>query len=468
MIRTFRLAIAVSCVAVACRESPEPTAPAPPLAAAQSASNPNNPAWWNKYQYLAANGPLDGNAAATATTLGSNVDVSNECGPQSETFITLNPNGPRQLTAGSNEIFRLPMRAYFSSDGGGSWGGVDVPLPPPLSGTNDTRFGSDPSLAFDTHGNAFYSFITVFFSANFGGINGTELAVARSGDGGHSWPLLTEFSFQGGSNHFNDKPMITVDQGAASPFRDHVYVAWDAAFGGSSAGGIRVAHSADHGASFVTNRADNPSGPGRSIGAVPFVGPDGTLAVAWNDFAANVIAVNRSFDGGVTWNTPGTIAPKVIPFDIGIPAESFRRALVYPACDADRSTGPHRGRTVSHRAAAQASGSRRCSPQAQKPCLEIGDRAGWRDGDEIGGGRRETEHARPPFYAALKRRIAAISSGMRRCTICPARGRSCGRRDSIRFTSSHSASGKPADTLRMSTGGSASWRSSVLSSEPAG
>ena len=344
MIRTFRLAIAVSCIAVACRESPEATAPAPPLAAAQSASNPNNPAWWNKYQYLAANGPLGGNAAATATTLGSNVDVSNECGPQSETFITLNPNGPRQLTAGSNEIFRLPMRAYFSSDGGGSWGGVDVPLPPPLSGTNDTRFGSDPSLAFDTQGNAFYSFITVFFSANFGGINGTELAVARSGDGGHSWPLLTEFSFQGGSNHFNDKPMITVDQGAASPFRDHVYVAWDAAFGGSSAGGIRVAHSADHGASFVTNRADNPSGPGRSIGAVPFVGPDGTLAVAWNDFAANVIAVNRSFDGGVTWNTPGTIAPKVIPFDIGIPAESFRRALVYPACDADRSTGPHRGR----------------------------------------------------------------------------------------------------------------------------
>src|SRR5947208_2327137 len=108
-------------------------------------------------------------------------------------------------------------------------------------------------------------------------------STSRCRDGGHRWPLLTEFSFQGGSNHFNDKPMITVDQGAASPFRDHVYVAWDAAFGGSSAGGIRVAHSADHGASFVTNRADNPSGPGRSIGAAPFVGPDGTLAVAWND-----------------------------------------------------------------------------------------------------------------------------------------------------------------------------------------
>src|ERR1700757_3387811 len=31
-------------------------------------------------------------------------------------------------------------------------------------------------------------------------------------------------------------------------------------------------------------------------------------------------------------------------FDLGIPAESFRRALVYPACDADRSNGAHRGR----------------------------------------------------------------------------------------------------------------------------
>ena len=38
------------------------------------------------------------------------------------------------------------------------------------------------------------------------------------------------------------------------------------------------------------------------------------------------------------------VAAKQIPFDIGIPAISFRRALIYPACDADRSNGPHRGR----------------------------------------------------------------------------------------------------------------------------
>src|SRR4029077_16901550 len=40
------------------------------------------------------------------------------------------------------------------------------------------------------------------------------------------------------------------------------------------------------------------------------------------------------------------ISSKTLPFDIAIPAESFRRALVYPTCDVDRSTGAHRGRLV--------------------------------------------------------------------------------------------------------------------------
>src|SRR5256885_13472017 len=91
-------------------------------------------------------------------------------------------------------------------------------------------------------------------------------------------------------------------------------------------------------------RVDDPSGPGQGIGAVPFVGPNGELYVAWNDYHNNVIAFNRSFDGGATWDTQRTIAPKTAVFDVGIPAESFRRALVYPACDADRSGGANRGR----------------------------------------------------------------------------------------------------------------------------
>ena len=308
--------------------------------AAQSSSH--DPTWWDKYEFILNNGP-DGNLGTTSSaTFGSNVDVSNECGPQSETFITIDPSKPKTLAAGSNEIFRLPMRGYFSSNGGTSWGGVDLPLPPPKS-KSGIDFGSDPTLAFDTRGNVFYGYIVVFF-AKGNGINGTEMAVARSSDGGKTYPAVTFFDFENGTNHFNDKPMITADTNLASPFRDNVYIAWDAASGGSIGGGVRLATSSDHGATFSTKRVDDPSGPGRSIGASPAVGPLGQAYVAWNDYRANTIVFNRSFDGGQTWGQPVTISPKIIPFDIGIPAESVRRALVYPSLDVDRSSGIHRGR----------------------------------------------------------------------------------------------------------------------------
>ena len=302
-----------------------------------------DPTWWDKYQYLLNNGPDALVASGSFTSAGGNVDVSNECGPQSETFIAINPSRPRQLAAGSNEIFRDPMRGYFSSDNGASWGGVDLPLPAAI-GNNGIRFGSDPTLAWDSSGHLYYGYIVVFFGSG-NGINGTEMAVARSDDGGKSYPQVSFFDFQGGSNHFNDKPMITADQNAGSPFRDNVYIAWDAASGGSATGGgVRVARSTDGGKTFTSVRADDPSGPGRSIGATITTGPQGQVYVAWNDYAANAIVFNKSLDGGATFGTPSVLSTKNAPFDVGIPAESVRRALVYPSCDADRSNGPHRGR----------------------------------------------------------------------------------------------------------------------------
>jgi hypothetical protein len=305
-------------------------------------SKTHNPTWWDKYQFILNNGPDTGTTGSASISYGSNVDVSNECGPQSETFITLNPSQPKMLAAGSNEIFRLPMRGYFSSNGGANWGGVDLPLPP-AQGSNGIDFGSDPTLAFDTRGNVFYGYIVIFFG-NGSGVNGTQMAVARSTDGGQTYSSVNFFGFEGGSNHFNDKPMITADTNRNSPFRDNVYMAWDAASGGSTGGGIRVATSTDHGANFTTTRADDPSGPGRSIGASPAVGPNGELYVAWNDYIMNAIVFNRSFDAGKTWDAQNIVSSKSIPFDIRIPAESFRGALVYPVLDVDRSTGPHRGR----------------------------------------------------------------------------------------------------------------------------
>jgi len=311
------------------------------LAPVSAQNSSHDPTWWSKYEFIRDNGGDAAPLSTSSTAVGSNVNVSNECGPQSETFITINQNKPKMLAGGSNEIFRLPMRGYYSTNGGSSWGGVDLPLPPAKG--NGTDFGSDPTLAFDTQGNVFYGYIVVFFG-NGNGINGTEMAVAKSTDGGKTYPSVNFFSFENGTNHFNDKPMITTDTNAGSALRDNVYIAWDAASGGSIGGGVRVATSSDHGASFSITRADDPSGPGRSIRASPAVGPNGELYVAWNDYVANAIVFNRSFDGGRSWGVPNTVSAKTLPFDIAIPAESFRGALVYPSLGVDVSSGPHRGR----------------------------------------------------------------------------------------------------------------------------
>src|SRR5207245_10620102 len=111
-------------------------------AAFAQSNNKNDPTWWDKFEYLLHNGPLPSPGTTTSTSSGGNVDVSNECGPQSETYIALNPANTKTLAAGSNEIFRLPMRGYSSTDGGKSWSGVDLPLPPPI-GAKGVDFGSD-------------------------------------------------------------------------------------------------------------------------------------------------------------------------------------------------------------------------------------------------------------------------------------------------------------------------------------
>src|SRR5215468_5265040 len=99
-------------------------------------NTPDKPSWWNKYQYLSTHAASPNAGSSNSATVGPNVDVSNECGPQSETFITVNTGQPMNLAGGSNEIFRDPMRAYASFDNGASWTGVDAPLPPPLNTSN--------------------------------------------------------------------------------------------------------------------------------------------------------------------------------------------------------------------------------------------------------------------------------------------------------------------------------------------
>ena len=293
--------------------------------------------WYDKYLSV-SNGVASvcsGNVGSTGQlAFGNNVDASHECGSQSETSIAINPADATNVLAGSNEIQRLPMRAMASFDGGATFTGVDLPLPPPRT-NNGFDFGSDPGVAFDSDGNAYYSYIVVFFSAG-GSINGTEMAVARSTDGGLTW-TPTFFAQQTGEGQFNDKPMITVDTG--SVHHNRIYVAWDNATGNSSStkngNNVVLSYSDDGGVTFSAPRSVSGPFTGKTggIGADPYVTSNGTLHVAWQDYAHLVIADAKSADGGATFSAPTAIA-LVGAFQFNVAAQSTRGALVYPACGA--------------------------------------------------------------------------------------------------------------------------------------
>jgi BNR repeat-like domain len=315
-----------------------------PLTPAHAASlGDSKPSWWSKYQYLRHHDFATRRAhTADPITVGTNVDVSNEQDPQSETSIAVDPSDPSNLVAGSNEIFRLPMRGYFSSDGGRSWGDVDLPLPPPIR-HNGYDFGSDPGVAWDLHGNAYYSYIVVFFGAGFG-VVGSEMAVARSSDGGRTWSA-TYFDMQPNEGTFVDKPMITVDNSPSSPHEGTVYVAFDHT-GGNKKAAVFLSRSTNGGRTFSspTRVSEYLTGKNGEIAADPYVSPNGDVHVAWQDWAHTAVKTSTSTDGGRTWGRNVTIARTQTAFDIDLPSISVRGALLYPSCDADTSSGPFRGR----------------------------------------------------------------------------------------------------------------------------
>ncbi|HEU5214813.1 MAG TPA: sialidase family protein [Gaiellaceae bacterium] len=297
--------------------------------------------WYGKYLAVSGQDPTtcsSNTGELGQLSFGSNVDASHECGSQSETSIAINPANTQNVIAGSNEIQRLPMRAMYSTDGGQTFTGVDLPLPPART-NKGFDFGSDPGVAFDSNGNAYYSYIVVFFGAG-GGINGTEMAVAHSTDGGATWDA-TFFNPQTGEGQFNDKPMITVDTGSAH--HNRVYVAWDNATGSSSSekngNKVLLSYSDDGGLTFSTPVSVSGTFKGRTgeIGADPYVTPDGTLHVAWQDTAHGTIDDSASSDGGQTFSSPVVIAP-VNGFAFNVAAQASRGALVYPSCGAYQTT----------------------------------------------------------------------------------------------------------------------------------
>jgi hypothetical protein len=237
--------------------------------------------------------------------------------PQNETTIAVNPTNPNNVIAGANDyrvccdftnLNDATGGAYFSFNGGQTWGNVQMPgLTAETGATGPMKkfdAAGDPVMAFSPEGVAYYA--NIVFS-RVSPVSG--LAVSKSLDGGRTWSAPNLVTYTDSGNFIHDKEWI-----AAGP-NGKVSVTWTRFNLGPHGAGFRespivAAYSKDFGKTW--NRQGSPV----SDAAHPFdqgsqvqYGPDGNLYVAYEasspttNFATDALVVARSSNDGQTFET---------------------------------------------------------------------------------------------------------------------------------------------------------------------
>jgi len=187
-----------------------------------------------------------------------NVRVNQDCTfrRQAEESIIYNPADPSNLTAGQNDsrVGYNQCGIDWSLDNGQHWGDMLPPfrqkinnpqgeLPTPGDPNSHTilgdpgtlhtyDFASDPGVAFDSQGNAFFDCVAldVFSNASmFFVVRSPATPVPAKGSFYYNIPSFSRRYIVDEDNNpaiLNDKPFITADKYVTSPNRDNVYVTW--------------------------------------------------------------------------------------------------------------------------------------------------------------------------------------------------------------------------------------------------
>ena len=267
--------------------------------------------------------PVGRKTVEKGVKLGTDLRISGaQTTPRSESDIRINYNKTSQIIAASNDIGSGGQAQFFSSDGGATWKQTNLTLQPGDS------MHSDPAVDWTSDGTAWS--ITIGINA---GQTNLQLRAYKSTDGGGTWNFDGTAS---GSHTDADKELMWVDRSATSPFKNNIYVIW---------------HS---GKPVFVNRRTGPSGTwqtpvqvsgaettGEGIGGDIKTNSAGHVFAFWpdtviaptkaNDNPATTgrLFVAKSTDGGVHFGKPVQIASTFDSFDIGIPSNNTRRALMY-------------------------------------------------------------------------------------------------------------------------------------------
>jgi hypothetical protein len=265
-----------------------------------------------------------------------------------EVSIAINPANPENIVAVSYQqgLMRGPRTSdflYVSNDGGKTWASQPAANP-------DARTQGDDAITFDETGVAFHTniaFLGIRQARPSRAVNG--IFVSRSDDGGRTWRApVAAIDHADSVVPFEDKPWPAATRTRGG--QTHVYLAWTRfdEYGSRSPdchSHIVFSRSIDGGRSFATPfRVSDIAGDcldsdNTDEGAVPSIGPNGEVYLAWAGPAGLVFDVSR--DAGETFGADVKIADIPGGWDLDVPGVD--RANGMPVTGVDRSAGPLRG-----------------------------------------------------------------------------------------------------------------------------
>ena len=256
-----------------------------------------------------------------------NVLISTSQSPN-EPSIIMNPKNPDQLVAGSN------LRSYYYSvDGGYNWTRGDLISP-------EYGVWGDPCIIVDTAGDFYFFHLSNPVQGNW-----IDRIVCQKFDiDAVEW---NDGSYMGlNGSKAQDKEWAVVDSA-----NNNIYVTWTQfdEYGVSDVdkfSNIMFSKSTDAGETWSDAiqinevSGDCIDSDNTTEGAVPAVGPDGEVYVAWSGPAGLVF--DRSLDGGETWLDEDIfIDPHTTGWDYSIPGINRSNGLPITCCDISNS--PYNG-----------------------------------------------------------------------------------------------------------------------------
>jgi len=249
-----------------------------------------------------------------------------------ETSIAINPLDTNNLVAGANIRYY-----YYSTDGGYTWtqGNLTSPL----------GVWGDPCVVFDLNGHCYFGHLA---NPQSGKYWIDRIFFQKSTNKGISWSSGVGIGYNPPSRN-QDKEWLAVDW-TNSPYRNNIYVAWTEfdSYGSTNpqdSTRILFSRSTDGGLTWsapvrVSDKGGDCIDEDNTVeGAVPAIGPNGEIYLAWAGPLGLVF--DKSTNGGLSWGVDKVVTSIPGGWDFSVPGIYRCNGLPITACDISNS--PYRG-----------------------------------------------------------------------------------------------------------------------------